>query len=179
LAFEWNTTEVADGTHPLSAVVEYKFVGIEDSNPLDNMLKKDNAVTVKASPSTPCPDYVALNATYHALLANYSDLLDDYNELLGSHDSLVTYFDSLNSSYYGLQSSYESLNSTYHDLLDMYNQLQSDYDDLESQHDTLTSDMGIVRNLSYLFIIATIVFIATTVYLVIRKTKVKPELKPT
>jgi len=179
MPFTWDTTEVSWGTHPLVAVVDYSFVGIEDANPLDNMLKKDNAVTVKACPSTPCPDYVALNATYHALLANYSDLLDYYNELLGSHDSLVNNFDSLNSSYYGLQSSYDSLNSTYYDLLDVYNQLKSDYDDFESKHDTLTGDLGTARNLSYLFIITTIVFIATTAYLAIRKLKVKPELKTT
>jgi len=158
------------------------------------------ATFIVVGTSFPCSEYIALNATYHALLANYSDLLDnyssmlnnynalltdhsdlqdDYDVLLDSHDVLVAYFDSLNSSYYGLQSSYESLNSTYYDLLDMYNQFQSDYDDLESQHDTLTGDLGTTRNLSYAFIMTTIVFIATTVYLAIRKPKVKPESKAT
>jgi hypothetical protein len=146
------------------------------------------------------PEYIALNATYNALLANHSNLLDDYNSLSLDHDTLqnnynnlqndynvltdshnilVTYFNSLNSSYYELTNNYESLNSTYHDFLEIYNLLQSDYNDLESQHDTLTGDLGTTRNLSYLFIISTIVFIATTVYLTIRKNKVKPELETT
>ncbi len=158
------------------------------------------AVNGRVIASYSSPQYIALNATYHALLTNYNDLSDDYislldnyntlltdhnnlqddyNELLDIYDNLVTYFDSLNSSYYGLQSSYESLNSTYYDLLDMYSQLQSDYNDLESKQNTLTGDLGTARNLSYLFIIATIVFLATTVYLVIRRPKLKPELKAT
>ncbi len=55
LPFEWNTTEASEGTHPLSAVVYYKFVGIEDANPLDNMLKIDDAVTVEIFAGTPFP----------------------------------------------------------------------------------------------------------------------------
>ena len=70
-------------------------------------------------------------------------------------------------------------NSTYYDLQDVFNQLQSECNDLESKHDTLTGDLDTIRNLSYLFIITTIIFIATTVYLAIKKLKVKPELKTT
>jgi len=55
LPFEWNTTEASEGTHPLTAVVDYKFVGIEDANPLDNMLKIDDAVTVEIFAGTPFP----------------------------------------------------------------------------------------------------------------------------
>ena len=70
-------------------------------------------------------------------------------------------------------------NSTYYDLQDMYNQLQSDYNDLKSKYDTLTDDLGTTRNMSYVLIITTIVFIATTVYLATRKPKVKPEIETT
>jgi len=70
-------------------------------------------------------------------------------------------------------------NSTYYDLLDMYNQLQSDCNDLKSKYDTLAGDQGTARNLSYALAMTTIIFIATTVYLAIRKPKVKPELKAT
>jgi hypothetical protein len=60
-----------------------------------------------------------------------------------------------------------------------YNELKSDYDGLKSKHDALTSDLGTTRNLSYVFIMTTIVFIATTVYLATRKPRRKPELKST
>jgi len=55
LAFTWDTTEVTGGTHPLIAVVDYSFGGIEDANPLDNMLKIDDAVIVTIFQGTPFP----------------------------------------------------------------------------------------------------------------------------
>jgi len=55
LPFEWDTTEASGGTHPLSAVVDYKFVGIEDANPLDNIKTIDDAVTVEIFAGTPFP----------------------------------------------------------------------------------------------------------------------------
>jgi hypothetical protein len=55
MTFTWDTTEVTTGTHPLTAVVDYSFGGIEDANPVDNMLKIDDAVTVKTSLGTPLP----------------------------------------------------------------------------------------------------------------------------
>lgn len=114
----------------------------------------------------PCPEYISLNASYHALLGNYSELLD-------SSETLETQFNYLNSSYYEIKGSYASLNFTYNALRDMYSQLQLDYNDLESKHDTLTNDLGVARNLSYLFIITTLAFLATTIYLGMRKTKLK------
>ena len=70
-------------------------------------------------------------------------------------------------------------NATYYDLLDMYSQLQSKYDDLKSKHDTSVDALGTTRNLSYVFVMTTMIFIATTAYLATRKTKVKPDLEPT
>lgn len=74
---------------------------------------------------------------------------------------------------------YGTLQATYNSLNQTYNVLQSEYDSLKSKHDALTSDLGTARNLSYLFVTMTIIFIATTVYLAIKKLKVKPELKTT
>jgi len=158
LTFTWNTMDVMPGNHTITAVTN-ELPGETDTD--DNTLHSDEIVNVRT------------------LLDLFDSLLADYDDLLDSYDTLVTYFDSLNSSYYGLKSSFESLNSTYYDLLDMYNQLQFDYDDLKSKHDALTGDLGTAWNLSYLLVITTIVFIATTVYLTIRKPKVKPELKTT
>lgn len=55
MPFTWDTTEVTGGTHPLIAVIDYSSVVIEDANPLDNMLKIDDAVIVKIFQGTPLP----------------------------------------------------------------------------------------------------------------------------
>ena len=60
-----------------------------------------------------------------------------------------------------------------------HDSLLSDYNDLKSKLEHLTGDLGTARNLSYIFIVTTIIFIATTAYLAIRKPKMKPELKTT
>ena len=55
----------------------------------------------------------------------------------------------------------------------------SDYNELKSKLEDLTSDLSAARNLSYIFIVTTMIFIATTVYLAIRKPRMKTELKAT
>lgn len=72
-----------------------------------------------------------------------------------------------------LKQQIDDLNSTYISLKSDYDSLQTDYSDLKSKYDELTADLGSTRNLNYLFIITTIIFIATTLYLTIRKPKVK------
>lgn len=118
----------------------------------------------------PCPEYIALNATYASLLADYSALLDDflslladydtlqsdyndlqndynslstdYSDLLNSYNTLSTDYDSLSSNYDDLKSSYESLDFTYFDLLDIHSQLQSDYSDLQENYDVLSANFN-------------------------------------
>jgi hypothetical protein len=55
MSFTWDTTEVTDGTHPLVAVVDYSFAGIEDVNPDDNLRVQYPGVTVKVFQGTPFP----------------------------------------------------------------------------------------------------------------------------
>ena len=74
---------------------------------------------------------------------------------------------------------YNSLESSYSNLETNYNSLNSDYNDLNSKHDTLMSDLGFTKNLSYVFIITTLIFIASTVYLAMRRPKAKPKAKTT
>ena len=145
-------------------------------------------------------DYNSLSADYSALNFTYYDLLNMYNQLQSDYGSLQESFDTLNEDY-------SSLNSTYHDLLDTYNQLQSDYNSLQESFDTLNNNYSNLQvnydslhdkwedlkskneaskanlsntwNLSYILIITTLIFIATTVYLAVRKPKVKPKLEAT
>ena len=79
----------------------------------------------------------------------YYDLLENYNELVNN---------------------YNALNSTHHELLDSYNELQLD-------QETVINELSTIRNIMYIFTAATVILIATTVYLAIRKPKTKPETR--
>ena len=54
LTFTWNTTEIAAGTYPITAVSELTG-GLTDEYPNDNMLKIDDAVEVEARTEPPWP----------------------------------------------------------------------------------------------------------------------------
>ncbi len=156
--------------------------------------------TLLANYSDLLDDYNSLSADYISLNSTYYDLLNMYNQLQSDYGSLQESFDTLNDNY-------SALNSTYHDLLDTYSQLQSDYDSLQESFDTLNNNYSNLQvnydslhdkwedseskneaskanlsntwNLSYILIITTLIFIATTVYLAVRKPKVKPKLEVT
>ena len=140
--------------------------------------------------------YENLSSTYSDLLAVYSQLQSNYDGLQGSYDSLsadlntlqalyssllTNYtnlqadYDSTCSNYYSLEVDYNSLESSYSNLETDYSSLNSNYNDLNSKHDTLASDLGLTKNLSYVFIVTTLVFIASTVYLAMRRPRAKPK----
>lgn len=125
-------------------------------------------------------DYQDLNLTYHELLNDYSELQSNYNllnltyyELAQNHTLLQNSFDSLTTSYNELQGQYNSLNSTYNDLLTSYNSLQVDYDELQLGQEPIMNELNNVRNLMYVFITATVILGATTVYFALRKPETK------
>jgi hypothetical protein len=74
---------------------------------------------------------------------------------------------------------YDRLLSDLDDLKSKYDVLADDFDDLKSKDGDLPNLLDITRNLNYIFMTTTIVFIATTAYLTTRKPKVKPEPKTT
>ena len=117
-------------------------------------------------------DFGALNATYYSLPASYDNLNSTYYTLLSNYSELQGNYNSLQTSYDNLQASYEQLNSSYNTLQDSYGEPQSD-------QEAITNELSTIRNLMYIFIATTIILIATIVYLVVRKPKVKPELKTT
>ena len=109
-------------------------------------------------------DYKDLSSTYSGLLATYDSLKSDY-------DSLKATYDSLKSSYDSLQTDYSKLSSNYDALQEDYNSLLADYDALESEYETSVGELGTSRNLMYVFVVTTIVFIATSIILFMRKPK--------
>ncbi len=95
----------------------------------------------------------------------YYDLSDMYSQLQSDYD--------------GLQEAYDSLSTDLNNLQGLYNSLLANYTNLQGDHNTLTDDLGTTRSLSYIFIVTTIIFMATTVYFAFRRSKVEPELENT
>jgi predicted nuclease with TOPRIM domain len=122
-------------------------------------------------------EYNSLNATYNSLLANYTTLQSIYNSTAVEYATLQSTYKSLNSTYYSLKSEYDNLSSKHSALQSTYNSLKSEYDSLKSKYDALTTDLGTTRRLNYIFIITTIVFIATTTFFIVRRSKLKPKIE--
>lgn len=97
------------------------------------------------------PDMRKVNYEFYGLLANYKELESIYDNL---------------------QISYCNLNVTYYDLLANYTSLQAQLNDLQLKHDSLANKL-------YIFLISTIVFIVTTVYLAIKKIQSEHRIKNT
>ena len=78
-----------------------------------------------------------------------------------------------------IKSSFETLNSSYNSLRSDYNVLQHSYNSLNSTFNdnkqSMQNELDFTRNLVYVFIGATIILTVTTVYLIIKKTKARPE----
>jgi len=106
----------------------------------------------------PLPDMQKINYEFYGLLANYKELESAYNNL---------------------QSSYYNVNATYNDLLANHVSLQEELSDLQSEYDSLTNELNSTRNIMYVSLVTAMVFTVTTVYLAIRKSKTKTELKVT
>ena len=127
--------------------------------------------------------YEDLQVTYISLLNEHDSLLDAYNELKSDYDkvkaeleywkaehiSLKSDYDSLQAAYDSLKTDHDSLKRSYDLLKSDHDSLQTAYTELKSKYQTSVSELGIYKNLSYLLIIAVIVFAAATVYKTVYK----------
>jgi nitrous oxidase accessory protein len=120
-----------------------------------------------------------LNETYLALLASftalqsdmyilnemYSNVSDNYAILLGNYSQLQKNFEELNISYQTLY----SLNQTYYVLINNYNQLKLSFDELNNSYQEHLLDYSQqienTRNLLYIFVATTAIFLIVTFYL--------------
>jgi len=138
-------------------------------------------------------DLDTLNSTLHKLLSNITDLQGKYDSLLntikGMQESIDDLMITFNSTSDDLQEQIDSLNSTFErsinnlqDRVDLLNStLQERINSTQTSIDNLRKDLMIelstIRNLMYIFIATTVILIATTVYLAVRKPKTKPQTK--
>jgi len=125
------------------------------------------------------PAIVDFRVLYYELLDQYNDLLADYENLNATYYGLLAGFDALNISYNNLEANFNSRNSTYNNLVSQYNTLQTSYyqlnssytalqdsyDKLQSDQEAIINELSTTRYSMYIFIAATIVFVATTAYL--------------
>ena len=127
--------------------------------------------------------YNELLADYDTLQANYDQLVTDYDALNLTYNSLATEYDTMQTDYNSLNSSYETLMTDYNTLTTIYESLQELYTYVKTKYDASLGELNIVRNLMYIFVVTTIIFLATTVYLrkkapyiILRKeTAIKPD----
>jgi hypothetical protein len=89
-----------------------------------------------------------------------------------------TFLENLESQIRGLNDSYNQLNDTYNNLADKYLQLNQTFTHLQQNYTTLQNSMnelGSVKDnttrVAAIFAITTVIFIATTVFLVLRRPK--------
>ena len=124
-----------------------------------------------------------VDGEYEKLSTEYDELQVQYNDLEEILDTLSNENDSLNSSYNSLEEDYSSLNEEYitleadhASLNEEYITLESGYDDLTSKHQSTVKQLEETNNqldttriLMYGFIGLTVVFMSTTVLLIVRR----------
>lgn len=96
------------------------------------------------------------------------------NVLWEELETLETQLKRLNQSYQQLNNTYWQLNSTYEQLNQTFWELQQNYTSLNQTYWNLKGSMGeleTTRNIMTVLAITTVFFVATTVYLVVRKPK--------
>lgn len=114
------------------------------------------------------------NKPYEDLQVAYNQLLADYDSLQTSYSNLQANYSILEDNHNNLQTNYGSLNSTYQSLLSDYSMLQASSNELKSKYE-FAGDMANALDLMYVFIETTVIFIATTIYFVLRKQKPKKQ----
>lgn len=104
----------------------------------------------------------------------YEELLKRYDELSRNYTELKFQFENLELQYQNLTTIFNKLSSNYTMLRESYNALQANYTWLEGNYTALKSEIGTLSNtrqLMYVFLVTTVFFVATTMYLVTRKTR--------
>jgi len=106
--------------------------------------------------------------TWNELWSENLDLRSNYTKLQGDYDLL-------NYSYEWYKQMHMYSNSEYEDLNSTYNQYRQEHSHSNTEYNSLVTELEFAKSLNYALIVATIIFLATTVYMVIRKLKVKPK----
>ena len=123
-------------------------------------LHKNHAITIISSKTLALyfellDGYLKLNETYYALLENYNILLSNYTQLQISFGELNNSYQKLSGNYNILLYNYSQLQTSFHDLNNSYLEHLLDY----------SEQMQNIRNLTYILVALTAIFIITSIYL--------------
>jgi hypothetical protein len=116
-------------------------------------------------------NYNSLSANYNSLLADYNALTANYNSLLINYNNLYNLYSIFRANYTSLLGSFDSLSSNYNGLRTDYDSLESNYRGLKTSYDNSLGELALTRDVLYVFVASTIVFVATTLYFALRKLK--------
>ena len=116
-------------------------------------------------------DYDKLKVDYDSLRDKYDELQTNYDSLKASHDKLTADYNDLWAKYSSLNTSYTELKSNFDRLENDYELLKTDYNNLKTKYEISMKELETTKILMYSFIVTTVVFIATTIYLIMRKSK--------
>lgn len=92
-------------------------------------------------------------------------------ELQNKLDSLKEKYQLLNNSYWQLNGTYWQLNATYESLNQTFWELQQNYTSLQQNYTSLKGSTDNTRTAATVLAITTVFFVATTIYMVMRKPK--------
>ena len=113
-----------------------------------------------------------LKENYRVLNESYGQLNQTYQQLNDTYGQLNENYGQLNQTYWQLNDTYGQLNQTYWQLNETYNQLNQTYWELHQNYTELegtTSDLDNTRRLAVILGITTASFVATTLYLIMKK----------
>ncbi|MEM2093542.1 MAG: rhodanese-like domain-containing protein, partial [Candidatus Bathyarchaeia archaeon] len=112
-------------------------------------------------------EYLGLYSNYSRLQSSYTQLSENYDALESSYKTLEQNYNSLSDRINKLESDYARLQNDYNKLRDNYDKLKSDYEELQSDYDELVKTT-MPSYLTFIFVIATVIFLVVAVYLAVK-----------
>jgi len=115
---------------------------------------------------------LVLYETYDEIKEERNELRLDFNELYSQYIFLNSSYNAYKATHSYSNSEYNALNSTYNQYVESHSYSNSEYDNLLSSYNALNKELSLSKNLIYIMIAITIVFIASTIYFARRKPKI-------
>ena len=157
--------------------IEFKEAELRDSNgDVIPCTFIGNEVEVLSPDTWSDGEYAELSTEYDELQTQYTDLEAKHETLSGEYSSLNSSYNSLEEDYSSLNEEYITLEADHASLNEEYITLESGYDDLTSKHQSTVKQLEETNNqldttriLMYGFIGLTVVFMSTTVLIIVRR----------
>jgi len=127
--------------------------------------------SLKSSNDELLADFAELKSSYDNLQADFDSLRSSHEDLFADFTELESSYNNLNSDFEALQSSYDSLLATHDSLNANYVSLQTKSEGLESRNQALADELMNSRNLSYILIGTTAIFLAVSILAILRRPK--------